>query len=377
MIQVRQPSETFLRQFMTPSIFSARGYHLDTLDLPVKLDQNESPWDWPEVVKDAVLAKLKARPWNRYPSPFADELGEKIAAKIGVNPTNVLLGPGSNYLIGLVLQTFSKAIRGKVVLARPSFALYESHCQYEGIAYEPWPLNGDLEYDLSALPQLPNGSLVLFASPNNPVGNVLSRQTLKQLLQQHPQVLFVADEAYCEFAAEPYTDLMSEFDNLLLIRTFSKTMGAAGVRLGYIVAGSNVIELLRKPRVPFLINQFTLAAATEVLDNPTMTKIFDEIVKNAISQRDRIFQVLKEEGRRLNFTVKASQANFLLLRWPSSEGAKRSYAHLINRGILVRDVSAAPGLMGCLRISVGTEVENDKLIQAFLSMRPSLGDVTD
>jgi histidinol-phosphate aminotransferase len=120
--------------------------------------------------------------------------------------------------------------------------------------------------------------------------------------------------------------------------------------------------------VPFLINQFTLVAAAEVLDNPTMAKIFDDIVKNAINQRERVFKVLEREGARLDYRVKSSQANFLLLRWQNSEGAKVAYRHLIKAGILVRDVSAAPGLAGCLRISIGTEPENDRLIKAFLSL---------
>jgi len=368
LIDVQQPSEAFLRQFLTPSIFSARGYHIDVSDVEVKLDQNESPWDWPEPVKEAVVNRLKAIPWNRYPSPFGDELALKIAQKLGVETKNILLGPGSNYLIALVLQTFSRSMKGKMILARPSFALYESHCQYEGIPYETWPLNADLEYDLDTLPKLTAGSLVFFASPNNPVGNVLSRQSLKHLLTTYPDVLFVGDEAYCEFAEEPYESLLAEHANLLLIRTFSKTMGAAGIRLGYILAGANVIELLRKPRVPFLINQFTLVAASEVLGNPSMTKIFDDIVKNAINQRQRVLKALEKEGTRHGYTVKPSQANFLLLKWAQPENAQNFYKHLMKSGVQVRDVSAAPGLAGCLRISIGTEDENDRLIQAFLSI---------
>jgi len=367
-ITAREPSQTFLERFMTPSIFTSRGYHIDTPDIEVKLDQNESPWDWPDDVKDIVLAKLKARPWNRYPSPFADELAAKVALRLGVDPKNILLGPGSNYLIALVLQTFSKAIKGKIVLARPSFALYESHCQYEGIPYEPWNLNNDLEYDLKLMPELPKGSMVVFASPNNPVGNVLKRDTLISMLRSHPDVLFVGDEAYCEFADEPYTDLLKDHPNLMLIRTFSKTMGAAGVRLGYILAGANVIELLRKPRVPFLINQFTLVAAGEVMDNPAMSKVFDEIVKNAVRERKRVGAALMAESIRLNFVIKESQANFILARWPSSEMSTVAYQHLIKAGILVRNVAGAPGLAGCLRISIGTEPQNDRLISAFTSM---------
>lgn len=371
MITVREPSQSFLEQFMTPSIFKARSYVLDSHNVEVKLDQNESPWDWPDAVKDAVLAKLKQRNWNRYPSPFADDLSAKIAEKLGVKAANILLGPGSNYLIALVLQTFSKAIKGKMVMARPSFPLYESQCQYEGIPYEVWPLNDDLEYDLNLLPELPKGSMVVFASPNNPVGNILSRATLKKLLIDHPDVMFVGDEAYCEFADEPYTDLLGEHTNLLLIRTFSKTLGAAGVRLGYILGGANVIELLRKPRVPFLLNQFTLVAATEVMENQSMAKIFDDIVKNAIRERERVYAALQNESQRLHFSVKPSQANFLLLRWSKNEGASSAYQHLIQAGILVRDVSKAPSLQGCLRISIGTTPENDRLIKAFLSMKPS------
>lgn len=365
-----EPSQIFLERFMTPSLFKARGYHLDSPDVEIKLDQNESPWDWPDSVKDIVLAKLKERHWNRYPTPFADDLAAKIAAKVGVETKNILLGPGSNYLIGLILQTFSRAIKGKVVLARPSFPLYESHSQYEGISYDVWPLNADLEYDISLLPKLQPGSMLIFASPNNPVGNILSRDVLKKLLRENPDVLFVGDEAYCEFSDEVYTDLLGEFSNLILVRTFSKTLGAAGVRLGYILGAANVIELLRKPRVPFLLNQFTLVAANEVMENKAMAKVFDEIIANALKERDRVYEALSRECKRLKFSVKPSRANFLLLRWADNAGSSHAYQHLLTSGILVRNVSGAAGLAGCLRISIGTGPENDRLIKSFATMEP-------
>lgn len=367
LIQPKQPSKEFLARFFTPGLFASRGYHIDAPLAGVKLDQNESPWDWPEYVKDAVLKRLRECSWNRYPSPFADELVTKIAKKIGVDASSILLGPGSNYLIALMLQTFSKKMTGKMVLARPSFALYESQCNYEDIPYEVWPLNADLEYDVKLLPELPAGSLVLFASPNNPVGNVLKCSTLKQLLLDYPEVMFVGDEAYCEFADEPYTELLREHSNLILIRTFSKTMGAAGIRLGYILGAANVIELLKKPRVPFLINQFSLVAAAEVFDNAEMSQVFDQIVQNAISERSRVAEALSKEEKRLGYILKVSQANFILVRWPTTEASTKVYQHLVNQGILVRNVAAAPGLAGCLRISIGTTLENDRLISGFLS----------
>ncbi|MCX6124212.1 MAG: histidinol-phosphate transaminase [Proteobacteria bacterium] len=367
-IKAKEPSRTSLEQFLAPSMMAAKGYHIDAPAVGIKLDQNESPWDWPADVKDAILAKLKERPWNRYPSPFGDELVDKIAVRVGVNRDCILLGPGSNYLIGLVLQTFSKGISGKVVLARPSFALYENHCQYESIPYEVWPLNDDLEYDVSLLPELPKGSMVMFASPNNPVGNVLSRARLEELLLKYPDVLWIGDEAYCEFADESYTELLAKFSNLILLRTFSKTLGAAGLRLGYVLAAANVITEIKKPRVPFLINSFSLVAASEVLSNPAMTAIFDGIVQNAMTERDRVAQSLVSCGLRLGFKIKISQANFVLARWPSTEQSTSVYKRLLHKGILVRNVANAPGLAGCLRISVGTTIENNQLLAAFLSM---------
>lgn len=370
MSHVLEPNQAFLEKFLTPSLFRARGYHLEAPDVEVKLDQNESPWDWPDSVKDIVLSKLKQRSWNRYPTPFADDLAARIAEKLGVRSKNILLGPGSNYLIGLILQTFSRSIQGKVVLTRPSFPLYESHCQYEGINYEVWPLNADLEYDVALLPHLPDGSLVVFASPNNPVGNVLKRDVLRKLLHDYPQVMFVGDEAYCEFADETYTDLLSEYSNLILVRTFSKTLGAAGVRLGYLLGAANVIELLRKPRVPFLLNQFTLVAANEVMENQAMAKVFDEIIANALRERSRVFESLSAESGRLKFVIKPTQANFVLLRWSANLGSDNAYKHLLQCGILVRNVSGAPSLSGCLRISIGTGPENDRLLDAFRTMKP-------
>ncbi len=372
LIPVKNPPEGFLERFLMPSLFSTKGYQLDAPQVGIKLDQNESPWDWPDSVKDAVLRRLKNLPWNRYPAPFADELVIKIAAKNQVSPDCVMLGPGSNYLVALILQTFSRKIQGKVVVARPSFALYESHCSYEGIPFESWPLDSALEYDETLLPQLPNGSMVVFASPNNPVGNVLSVERLESLLIEYPNVLWVGDEAYCEFSKDSYAPLLGNHSNLIIVRTFSKTLGAAGIRLGYVMASPIIIELLKKPRVPFLLNQFSIAAALEVFENADLENVFKKIIQNAISERTRVATNLKEVGLAHGFQVKSSEANFVLVRWPSTEQSTRMYNALVAKGILVRNVAKAPGLAGCLRISIGTEQENNSLLCAFLEIAQNL-----
>ncbi|MCX6104479.1 MAG: histidinol-phosphate transaminase [Proteobacteria bacterium] len=366
LITPKAPAVAWLHSFVTPSLPSAPPYKLDTMAATIKLDQNESPWDLPPTIKKKVLDRLMAMDWNRYPSAFADELADKVAVHAGVAVGSILLGPGSNYLIALILTTLGKAISngegGTLVVARPSFPLYEMHSRYEGIPYATWDLNADLEYDVSLLPPLPRGSIVMFASPNNPVGNVLPRRTLIELLERFPDTLFVADEAYFEYASEPYIDLVAEHANLMLLRTFSKTMGCAGVRLGYIIAHDHYLQLLRKPRLPFLLNHFTVACAEVLLEDAETQAHLQRIRQNALTQRDYVYQALKDIGARSDFYVKDSSANFLLLRWPTKEAAAAVYASLLKAGILVRNVGAAPGLAGCLRVTIGDEQENQALI---------------
>jgi len=262
------------------------------------------------------------------------------------------------------MSTFTRQLRGKVIIARPSFALYESHCQYDGIPYEIWPLNADLEYDLKLLPEIPEYSVIAFASPNNPVGNVLKKQTLAELASQHPSSLFLADEAYYEFAEEPYLDLLTDHPNILLIRTLSKAVGAAGVRLGYFVGAENIITQLKKLRVPYLLNNYGLAALEQVLLSEDAEERFAATVKNAIAERTRVCQALASFASWAKYTVKESQANFILLRWTQQDEAQRCYNHLIENDILIRNVSGGPGLAGCLRMSIGLPWQNDKFIEA-------------
>jgi len=366
LIDPPQPGQEWLREFLTPSLLDARVYRIDTPDCPVKLDQNESPFDWPQALKDKVLKRLSTTAWNRYPSAYNDELTASVARHCGVNPGSVLLGPGSNYLIALLLSTFTRRMSGKVVIARPSFALYESHCHYEGIPYELWNLDKNMQYDVRQLPPLVPGSIVVFASPNNPVGNVLPVRELRALLTTHPDVLFFADEAYVEFSAEPYTELLRDFHNLVLLRTFSKTMGAAGVRLGYLIGPRTLIAELRKLRLPFMINQFAAIAADVALTDPETTEHFRKLVALAQAERGKMQRRLAAVGAKSKhgFAVVESSANFILLRWQDVSAAKRAYQAMVDAGVLVRDVSGGRGLDGCLRVTVGQESENQKFLDA-------------
>ena len=363
-LTAKSPDWTWLSQYFAPSLLTARAYKLDAPQgITIKLDQNESPWDWPAALKKKITDQLLDEEWNRYPDAMAGAVTAGLADYLAVNPECILTSIGSNHLITLILEGLAMRLPGKLVIARPCFPLFESHAQYLGIPYETWDLDENFNYRLEKLPDLPDGSLVIFASPNNPTGTSLPKNDFRTLLKKYPRVLFLADEAYYEFDDDPYTDLLGEFGNLLLLRSLSKTMGAAGVRLGYALGPVELIKNLGKLRVPFLLNHFALLAAKVIFNDPDMREFMNHNVENARSERERMFKTLTLMPAK-GVEVFNSKANFLLLRWKDTARCLGTYNALMDQGIQVRNISAGPGLAGCLRVTVGAPGENDTFVAA-------------
>lgn len=364
-LPIKQPDWSWLSSYLEPSLVAARSYKIDApTGIQVKLDQNESPWDWPIHLKQRILERVARCEWNRYPDSMASSVGELLAAYVGVPVSSLITSPGSNHLISLIMDALGRRLKGKVVITRPSFALFESYAQYAGIKYETWDLDARFQYDLARMPELPAGSFVIFASPNNPTGSSLPKAQLKALLSKHPEVLFLADEAYYEFddETEAYTDLLSEHSNLLILRTLSKTMGAAGIRLGYALGSPELIGALSKLRLPYLLNHFTVEAAQVIFRDPEMMHFVRRNIENAKSERERIYGLIAAKAKTLGLEVFNSKANFLLLRFSQPSACEQVYRGLVQRGILVRNVSGGPGLASCLRVSIGRPEENDAFL---------------
>ncbi len=355
---VANPSETFVKNFVGEGLENTQGYTLEPCTVPLKLDQNETPWDWPDDIKKMVLEKLQNKPWNVYPEPYPINLTHLVADFIGIPQENLLLTAGSNHLISLVLSAFRQKGKGTLYVARPSFPLFESHCRYYGIPYTPWELTEDFEYDLGALDSLKPHDTVIFASPNNPTGNVLDYDAFEKLLQKNPEVLFLADEAYYDFTPRNYLSLLEKYANLLILRTFSKNLGSAGLRLGCLLGAKVYIDLIRKVNVPFLINILTISALEVVFSDKLLTARIRESVAMSIKERDRLYKSLKSAETAMNFRVFPSQANFLLVRFGSQEQCLKVHQDLLDGGILVRNVSRGPLLNGCLRLSLGLREHN-------------------
>ena len=368
----KDPSDAWLENYFAESLLQAPAYAIATPDVAVKLDQNESPWDWPADLKEKICAELQGKSWNRYPEAMGQSLLLALSNYAGVPEDCLLTSPGSNVMIPLILEALGRHSPGKIVIAQPCFGLFESHCNYAGMAYEVWPLDEDFEYSLATLPDLPDHSLLIFASPNNPTGTVLKAKDFKILLQKYPNVMFLADEAYFEFNDEPYAELLQDHGNVMILRTMSKTMGAAGVRLGYLMAAATVIRQLKKLRLPFMLNYFGLVAAETVLTDTALQKFVKQNVENAVSERQRMFAALQEISSRGHYRVIPSQANFVLVQWQEQKNCLHYYESLIEHGVLVRNMSKQPRLSGCLRVSVGTADENTRLLSAFVAITNAL-----
>jgi histidinol-phosphate aminotransferase len=360
----KSPSGDWLNKFLSQDLLNAKAYSIaDASTCSVKLDQNESPFDWPPKLKNKILEQMLEEKWNRYPEPYPQQLTKKVAEYAGVHHSNILLCGGSNYHISIIISMLSQKIRGDLVVARPSFPLYEAHCRYSAIKYKTWDLSEDLEYDIGALADLRPGSIVIFASPNNPTGSSLSKSDLEKLLQMHPQAYFIADEAYYEFCDQSYTSLLTKYSNLVIVRTFSKAFSAAGVRLGYTIAAKEFIEECRKLTLPFVINRFTIIAFLVALNDKEFLEEINKNVKYLIKKKDNLYIIGNDLLANSEKKLYPSFANFLFLRCGSLKDSIEVAIKIQNHGCLVRPIASSADVFG-VRLTVGSERENELLLEA-------------
>jgi histidinol-phosphate aminotransferase len=333
-----------------------------TLRAPVarrKLNQNESPVDLPPALKQAILDRVAAAPWQRYPEFVPRELLERLAGHYGWVPDGVLAGNGSNELIQATLSVVLGA--GDVVVApSPTFSLYRLLTGVLGGRYVPVALGEDFRYDVGriiATAVRERARVVVLNSPNNPTGSALPEGAVERVLRE-TDALVLCDEAYQEFGGPTAIPLLRRSSRVVVLRTFSKAMGMAGLRFGVALAHPEVAAELAKGKLPYNVNLVTLAAAAAALDE---APLLAERTRAIVATRERF---LAELRRIAGITLFPTAANFVLFRClalPAGEVFRRLYDE---HGILVRDVSNAGELAECLRISVGTDEDMDAVLAA-------------
>jgi histidinol-phosphate aminotransferase len=322
------------------------------LDMVVKLDSNENPYGCSLRVQEALAAFDR---FNYYPDAQARSTRERIAAYAGTVPDRVLVGAGSDELIDLLFLTTLDP-GDEVVLPVPTFGVYRARAElFGGVAVEV-PRTTDFELELDAMLAAVNDRtrLVIVTSPNNPTGNLATNQQIVDLLQTG--VLVVVDEAYFEFANRTVMPLTGEFDNLVVLRTFSKWAGLAGLRIGYGVFPRGMVGHLWKVKPPFNVNAAALVAVEASLDD---LEYLHGTIGRIRSERQRMVRQL----RRVDYlSPYPSHANFFLCRVDRGD-AHDVHQRLADRGIMVRRYGD-PLLRDHLRITVGRPEDTDRLVGA-------------
>jgi histidinol-phosphate aminotransferase len=333
-----------------PGVRAQGAYTLSAPPARRKLNQNESPWDVPPELKEEVLAAAAAAAWQRYPEFAPPELLAALAARYGWVADGVLTGNGSNELIQATLAVTLAA--GDVVVApTPTFSLYRLLAGVLGARYRPVPLGAEFAYDVDALIAAAvreRARVVVLNSPNNPTGSALPEGAAERVLEE-TGALVVCDEAYQEFGGPTALPLLQRHSRLVVLRTFSKAFGMAGLRFGLALAHPAVAREIAKGKLPYNVNLLTLAAASAALRH---APALEARARRIVAIRERFAARLAALP---GLTVYPSAANFVLIRCGQPPAAEVFRRLLAEHGILVRDVSAAAELAQCLRISIGTE----------------------
>ena len=339
-----------------PKVRGLRAYTLSPDRAPVKINQNENPFGVPEAVRAETLRRMERRSWSRYPDFVPVALHEKLAEFAGWTPAGVVAGNGSNELIQATLMV-TVGEGSRVLISEPTFALYRQVTTVLGGEVLSVPLRDDLQFDVPALlsaVERDQPEVVVICSPNNPTGCALGADELERLLAAS-RGLVVVDEAYFEFSGQTVAPLLARHPNLLVFRTFSKALGLAGLRVGYLLAAPELAREVSKAVLPYNLNVFSQTAA-EVAVEFYEAELRGHIL-DIIAERERLFAELNRiEG----LSPVASRANFMVVR--SSVAPREIYEELLARGVLIRDVSGYPMLKDYFRVSVGTREENEKLL---------------
>lgn len=344
---------------VSPKVRALRVYTLSPQHrASVKINQNENPWDAPARIKEETLRRLSTRRWSRYPDFVPASLHERLADFSHWKPNGIVAGNGSNELIqALLMVTVGPGSR--VLISEPTFALYRQISTVLGGEVLSVPLAKELSYDVPTLQKAVNDSqpeVTIICSPNNPTGCVLSDDDLRALLNSTAG-LIVVDEAYHEFAEHSVVRLLSDHENLVVLRTFSKAMAIAALRVGYLLAAPELTREIGKAVLPYNLNVMSQTAAEVAVE------MYEEelrpLVRRIIAERERLYGEL---SRIKDLRPARSRGNFMLVRSPLRPN--QVFAELHKKDILVRDVSSYPMLSDYFRLSVGRPEENELLLSA-------------
>jgi histidinol-phosphate aminotransferase len=313
----------------------------------VFLDANENP-----------IGSVTDQSYNRYPDPLQREVKNRLAALKNVKPEQIFLGNGSDEAIDLLYRAVCKPGIDNVITMPPTYGMYEVSANINDIAIKEVPLSPDFEIRTEAVISAidKNTKMIFVCSPNNPTGNSLNAESIEKIINAFDGIVAI-DEAYIDFSQKAsFISKLGQYPNLVVLQTFSKAWGLAGLRLGTAYASEEIIAVINKIKPPYNINQLTQELALEALGK---VKKKEEMVAEILAQRDKLVEQMNE----IKFITKIypSDSNFVLIK---TNDGKEVYNFLVEKKVITRDRSKVTLCEGCIRITVGTKEENDLLVKA-------------
>ena len=336
-----------LKEIVRKNIYSLKPYSSARNEFKgeasIFIDANENPYD---------------TPYNRYPDPLQLQVKEKISALKGVPVENIFLGVGSDEPIDLLYRIFCEPQTDNVVALEPSYGMYSVCADINNVEYRKVSLKANYQFSAEELLAATdeNSKIIWLCSPNNPTGNALDATEIEKVLKNFSGIVAV-DEAYIDFSSQPsYLNKLKEYPNMVVLQTFSKAWGSAGVRLGMAFASEEIIKIFNKVKYPYNVNVLTQRYAIKLLDNFSQV---EKKVKAILKNREKLEkQLAKVECVK---EVYPTDANFILVKTIDSDAI---YKYLIEKGIVARNRNGITLCDNCIRITVGTAEENKQVIAA-------------
>ena len=331
-----------LKELIRPNIWSLKPYssardEYKGVTASVFLDANENPYNAPN---------------NRYPDPLQTELKILVSRVKNIDKDRIFLGNGSDEAIDILYRTFC------IPAIDPTYGMYEVCADINDVEYRKVLLDENFQFKASELLSKTdnNSKLIFLCSPNNPTGNNLCHEEIETVLNNF-QGIVVIDEAYIDFSTEKsFTTMLDKYPNMVVLQTFSKAWGCAGIRLGMAFASEEIISVFNKVKYPYNVNHLTQTEAINMIGKEYQIK---EWVKTLLTERSRVID--KFSKLECCEHIYPTDANFFLAKVTD---AKKIYDYLVNKGIIVRNRTNVTLCHNCLRITIGARPENDALIEA-------------
>jgi len=343
-----------LINLIRPEVRGQEAYVADLSPCRIKLDANENPFLLRPALRKKWLAALREVPLNRYPEPGAPALLPRFAEAWGVDSAGLMIGNGSDELI----QILCTSLQGtNVLVPTPTFVMYRISALNNGHRVTEVPLDGDFDLDLGAtLEKIRSLSpaLIFLSYPNNPTGNCFSREKIIALLESAPGFV-VVDEAYGNFSGQSFLPLLGKYDNLVILKTLSK-VGLAALRIGFLIGAPSLVRELNKVRLPYNLNALSQVGAGFYLEHEAA---FLKQAREIVRMREKLFRALQAIP---GIHPYRSEANFVF--FSCLFDTDNVYEKLRRQGIIIKNFNRTALLKNCMRVTVGSEGENDAFLEA-------------